>query len=133
MSSRKGISLTISPAVIVSPAGSCTMSTSGGWCQPVSIGDTRRASMPDGAIRKASPKATAACGTDSSGDTRCWMRAKMRVADQPAMNSMTVPSEMAVAAKPVPRLIATDIQMPGSARTAAKGARLKEEPPSAGK
>ena len=89
--------------------------------------------MPDGAMRKARPKAAAACGTDSSGETRCWTRAKIFVPDQPATKNMTMASEMAVVARPTERLSAADIRMPGWANSSAMGARVNAVPPSAGR
>ncbi|WP_333782916.1 hypothetical protein [Nitratireductor aquibiodomus] len=131
--SRNGISFTISPDIIDRPSGSCTISRSGGRSQPVSSGEINRANMPEGAMRKASAKALAACGRESSGEIRCWMRAKSRVPPHAAVNSITAVREMAAVTSPVTRLISADMRIAGSANSMAKGASPNSIPPSAGR
>ena len=118
---------------MASPAGSLTISTSGGRSQPVSQGEMSRAAIPDGAIRKASPKAAAACGTDSSGDMRCCSREKAGVPAQPARNSMTMASAAAAVATPAVSDSSAECQMPGWARSWRKGSSVSASPPSAGR
>jgi hypothetical protein len=64
-------------------------------------------------MRKARPKAAAACGTDRSGEMRCWIREKAGVPAQPATKSITSPSDASVANRPVARLVAADMTRPG--------------------
>ena len=92
-----------------------------------------RAIIPDGAIRKASPNAAAACGTDSNGEIRCWMRRNSGVPAKVATKKSTTPSETAVVARPLPRLIIAEDQIPGSSNSWRKWPRLNPTPPSAGR
>lgn len=108
-------------------------SQSGGRAKPDSSGETRRISQPDGASRKAMPKAAAACGTDNSGETTCCMAAKARVCDQPATKAITAASASAVVTRPVARLRTMERAMPGTARKSRKGWSENASPPSAGR
>lgn len=69
MRNRNGSSLIASPAVIVRPKGSPITRTSGGRSKPVAQGESTRMAKPEGAARKASPKAAAAWGTASTGES----------------------------------------------------------------
>ncbi len=91
---------------------------SGGRVQPVSSGETSLAIIPDGAIRKAKPKAAAACGTLSSGETRCCSRPKVSVPDQPARKSATTMTETSAETRPAWRLIRIEEPMAGCAAKA---------------
>ncbi len=133
ISIRKGISLAASPAVMASPAGSLTINRSGGRSQPVSSGEISRATNPDGAARKTRPNAAAACGTASSGDTRCTTREKSRVPAQPATKRNTTATDSAVAASPVPSASIAPVASPGSAASWRNGSSDSVRPPSAGR
>ncbi|EWH00567.1 hypothetical protein [Halomonas sp. BC04] len=122
-----------SPAISDSPQGSWTISRSGGRSQPVTPGDISREIRPDGAIRKASPKAAAAWGIDSSGETMRRIQRSSRLPEAPARNSSTTVSEIRVVTRPLEKLTATERARPGWANSSRHGVRLNEVPPSAGK
>ena len=125
--------MTISPAVIVRPRLSCTISKSGGRSQPVSPGDIRRDNHPDGAIRKASPKAAAACGTDKSGESNRSSARNGRVPDQPAVTSATISKETDVASSPVKSESITARGSPPQAKRSRSGSNDGPVRPAAGK
>ncbi len=100
---------------------------------PVSHGDVARIRKPDGAMRKASPKAAAAWGTESRGEMTCCIRANARVPDQAATNANVMASDMAVVAIPVVSDRPMDFGTPGVCQNVSKWVSVRVSPPSAGK
>ena len=109
------------------------MRRSGGRSHPVSHGESARAIHPEGAIRKAMPKAAAACGTDRSGDSNRSNARKDRVPDHPAQTRATMPSDTAVAARPVVTDRRTAAPRPGQSNRARNGAGDGPSAPAAGR
>src|SRR6266542_1805769 len=106
---------------------------SGGSVHPVNHGEIARAIHPEGAIKKATPIAIAACGVDSTGATNPPIR---RAHERPCatpQNAMASMSEIIVAAAPVDRLVITLVVMPGEAMSRRHGSRLNVAPPIAGR
>ena len=113
------------PAIIDSASGSLMIRRSGGWSSPVSQGETSRMIMPDGAIRKASPKAAAACGTDSSGEIIRRILANPVVPRSLATKAATAPSETSVVISPIATDSTEERQMPGTCASSLKWAVVK--------
>ena len=121
-----------SPAISASPAGSCTISRSGGRSQPVAQGDSARAIQPDGAIRNAMPKAAAACGTASSGESSRRTASKAPVPCSDASTSTTRPSERTAETSPVTTLRRAASMKPGQARRSRNAPKPGRSAPMAG-
>jgi hypothetical protein len=100
---------------------------------PVNIGDINRINQPDGAIKKARPKAAAACGMDNKGDTKCCIVLKILLRDQPATKSATMLRAIIVVTIAVEKLNQMDCKIPGFAIKALNGSRENVSPPKAGK
>ena len=62
---------------------------------------TRASAQGAAAPNNARPKAAAACGTASSGDSKCWITAKMRLPSKAATIPSVTPSEISVDTTPV--------------------------------
>jgi len=100
------------------PRGSPKIRRSGGLSQPVGQGESARAIQPEGAMRKAMPKAAAACGTARKGASQWRNLAKDLVPDQPAMMSVAEAREIRAARRPVQNERATERPIPGQFPTA---------------
>ena len=108
------------------------MVSAGGTSQPVSHGETSLAAQPLGAIRKASPIATATCGTASSGARKRRTRAIVRVPCAAATKPITIASDSRVASTPLVRVRRTLSPSPGVASISRQCASVRRSPPSAG-
>ena len=84
-------------------------------------------------MTKASPIATATCGTASSGDSKRRTKAKARVPSPAAATRITNAKEIAVDPNPMNRLTAIDWVRPGVEKRARHGSKLSSLRPSAGK
>ena len=114
------------------PIRSWTIRRSGGRSQPVAQGEMARAIQPDGAIRNAMPKAAAACGTASRGESSRRTASKARVPCSDASTSITRPSERKVEARPVTTLRRVASVKPGQATRSRNAASPGSTAPMAG-
>ena len=130
---RNGTSLTTKPAVMANPKVSFKINRSGGRSHPVRPGEISRAIQPEGAIRKASPKAAAACGTDKSGESNFSRNRNARVPDHPPAISATIRTDRPVASSPVVTDSRVAVPIPGVAKRARNGSRDGPSKPATGK